>query len=190
MTHQQPVDPLITVKNRKGGEIKCILEHTIPLDGNDYLLLTPVDLPVCLVRMSKGEGGKDEIIEDIEGAEDILCVADSALAGYGLTLVRSANTLTVSGEIEDLVGVEIDEEMEEGMEEGDEEIDLYELLIPFFQVDGQEYGIYFPLDAFFVVARMEGAEALEVESGEMEQIRTRLEEKLSEIERRDSTTAI
>lgn len=182
MTHQQPMDSLITVKNRKGGEIKCILEHTISLDGNDYLLLTPENLPVCLVRMSKGEGDEDEIIEDMEGAENILCVADSVLAEYGLTLVRSANTLTVSGELEDLDIDEIDEEMEEGMDDGDEEGDLYELLIPFFWVDGQEYGIYFPLNAFFVVARMEGTEALEVEGEEMEQIRARLEEKLSEIE--------
>lgn len=189
MTHQQPMGPLITVKNRKGGEIKCILEHTIPLDGNDYLLLTPVDLPVCLVRMSKGEGDKDEIIEDVEGAEDILCVADSALAGYGLALVRSAVTLTVSGELEEPDADEIDEEMEEGMDDGEEESDLYQLLIP-FRADGQEYGLYIPLDPFFVVARMEGTEALVVEGKEMERIRARLEERLSEIERIDSDAAI
>jgi hypothetical protein len=75
------------------------------------------------------------------------------------------------------------------MYDGEEEIDLYQLLIP-FRSDGQEYGLYIPLDPFFVVARMEGTKALVVEGREMELIRARLEERLSEIERIDSDAAI
>ncbi|MFN9628816.1 MAG: DUF3727 domain-containing protein [Cyanobacteriota bacterium] len=174
--------PTVLVKDQAGREILCFLEHLIPLDGNDYALLTPVDTPVCLVRMGDGEDEKDEVIESLEGAEPILSVADVVLQEHDLTLVRSAVTLTVSGELEEPDADEIDEEMEEGMEEGDEESDLYELLIP-FRADGREYGLYIPLDPFFVVARMEGTEALVVEGEEFERIQPRIEAELDERER-------
>jgi hypothetical protein len=174
--------PTVLVKDQAGREILCFLEHLIPLDGNDYALLTPVDTPVCLVRMGDGEDEKDEVIESLEGAEPILSVADVVLQEHDLTLVRSAVTLTVSGELEEPDADEIDEEMEEGMEEGDEESDLYELLIP-FRADGREYGLYIPLDPFFVVARMEGTDALVVEGEEFERIQPRIEAELDERER-------
>ena len=36
--------------------------------------------------------------------------------------------------------------------------ETYELLVSFL-VEGQEYGLYIPLDPFFVVARINGSEA-------------------------------
>jgi hypothetical protein len=141
-----------------------------------------VDTPVCLVRIAEGEEEKVEVIESLEGAEPILSVADVVLQEHDLTLVRSAVTLTVSGELEEPDPEEIEEELEEGEEEGDEESDLYELLIP-FRANDREYGLYIPLDPFFVVARMEGAEALVVEGEEFERIQPRIEAELDERER-------
>lgn len=172
--------PTVLVKDQSGREILCFLEHLIPLDGKDYALLTPVDTPVCLVRIAEGEDEKDEVIESLEGAEPILSVADVVLQEHDLTLVRSAVTLTVSGELEEPDPEEMEEEME--AEGEDEESDLYELLIP-FRANDREYGLYIPLDPFFVVARMEGSEALVVEGEEFERVQPRIEAELDERER-------
>ena len=172
--------PTVLVKDHAGRDILCFLEHLIPLDGKDYALLTPVDTPVCLVRIGEGEDEKDEVIESLEGAEPILSVADVVLQEHDLTLVRSAVTLTVSGELEEPDPDELEDEMEDG--EDDEESDLYELLIA-FRANDQEYGLYIPLDPFFVVARIEGAEAVVVEGEEFERIQPRIEAELDERER-------
>ncbi|MFM1799818.1 MAG: hypothetical protein RLZZ117_2096 [Cyanobacteriota bacterium] len=172
--------PTVLVKDHAGREILCFLEHLIPLDGKDYALLTPVDTPVCLVRIAEGDEEKDEVIESLEGAEPILSVADVVLQEHDLTLVRSAVTLTVSGELEEPDAEDLEEVMEEGEE--DEESDLYELLIA-FRANDQEYGLYIPLDPFFVVARIEGSEAVVVEGEEFERVQPRIEAELDERER-------
>ncbi|MFM9046258.1 MAG: DUF3727 domain-containing protein [Cyanobium sp.] len=174
--------PTVLVKDLNGRESLCFLEHLIPLDGKDYALLTPVDTPVCLVRMAQGEEETDEVIESLEDAEPILSVADVVLQEHDLTLVRSAVTLTVSGELEEPDPDELDEELEDELEADDEESDLYELLIP-FRANDQEYGLYIPLDPFFVVARMEGPFAQVVEGEEFERIQPRIEAELDERER-------
>ena len=71
--------------------------------------------------------------------------------------------------------------MEDGEEEGDEESDLYELLIP-FRANDREYGLYIPLDPFFVVARLQGGEGLLVEGEEFERIQPLIEQELEERE--------
>ncbi|MBM5815842.1 MAG: DUF3727 domain-containing protein [Cyanobacteria bacterium K_Offshore_surface_m2_239] len=172
--------PTVLVKDHADREILCFLEHLIPLDGKDYALLTPVDTPVCLVRMAEGEDEKDEVIESLEGAEPILSVADVVLQEHDLTLVRSAVTLTVSGELEEPDPDELEDDIEDG--EDDDESDLYELLIA-FRANDQEYGLYIPLDPFFVVARIEGSEAVVVEGEEFERIQPRIEAELDERER-------
>lgn len=174
--------PTLLVKDRAGREILCFLEHLIPLDGKEYALLTPVDTPVCLVRIARGEEEKDEVIESLEGAEPILSVADVVLQEHDLTLVRSAVTLTVSGELEEPDPDELEEDLDEDLEDEDGETDLYELLIQ-FRADDREYGLYIPLDPFFVVARLEGGHALVVEGEEFERIQPRIEAELDERER-------
>jgi hypothetical protein len=175
--------PTILVKDHAGREILCFLEHRIPLDGKIYALLTPVDTPVCLVKI--GQEGEDryEIIESLEDAEPILSVADVVLQEHDLMLVRSAVTLTVSGELDEQDPDEIDEDMDEELESDDEgESDLYDELIS-FRADNQEYGLYIPLDPFFVVARLVGDTALVVEGEEFERVQPRIEAELDERER-------
>jgi len=170
--------PTVLVRDGEGRQLLCFLEQLIPLDGHDYALLTPVDTPVCLVRIAEDDDAEDEVIEVLEGAESILSVADVVLQEHDLTLVRSAVTLTVSGELEEPDADELDEELDE---EDDDESDLYEMLIQ-FRADDQEYGLFIPLDPFFVVARMENGEGVLVEGEEFERIQPRIEAELDERE--------
>jgi hypothetical protein len=172
-----------TVTDDKGRKIECVLEYTIPVDGVDYVLLTPNDTPVVLVRIGEGDGD-GELIEDLEGIDNaILAAADACLAEHDLTLVRSAVTLTVAGE-----PLPVEEEDAEDIEIEDDttgETNLFELLILFLH-DGQEYGLYVPLDPFFVVARVTGDnEAVVVVDAEFERIQPIIE---AELDRREQDT--
>ena len=171
--------PTVLVRDGQGRQLLCFLEQLIPLDGSDYALLTPVDTPVCLVRISENDDQDDEVIEELDGAEPILSVADVVLQEHDLSLVRSAVTLTVSGELEEPDPEELDEEL--ASEDEDEESDLYEMLIQ-FRAEGQEYGLFIPLDPFFVVARMENGEGVLVEGDEFERVQPRIEAELDERE--------
>ena len=158
--------PTVLVKDRDGHDLLCFLEQLIPLDDKDYALLTPVDTPVCLFRLRDGDD--PELIESIASSEPILSVADVVLQEHDLTLVRSAVTLTVNGELDEPDPEDLDEE------DVDDESETYELLVSFL-VDEQEYGLYIPLDPFFVVARMEDGSAVLVEGEDFDRIQPRIE---------------
>ena len=170
--------PTVLVRDASGRQLLCFLEQLIPLDGHDYALLTPVDTPVCLVKIAADEDGEDEVIEELDQAGAILSVADVVLQEHDLTLVRSAVTLTVSGELEEPDPEELDEDLDD---EDDEDSDLYEMLIQ-FRHDDQEYGLFIPLDPFFVVARMANGEGVLVEGEEFERVQPRIEAELDERE--------
>jgi len=169
--------PTVLVRDGRGRELLCFLEQLIPLDGHDYALLTPVDTPVCLFRLRDEED--PELIETLDATEPVLSVADVVLQEHDLTLVRSAVTLTVSGELEEPEIEDLDED-----DEADDDSETYELLVS-FMVDEGEYGLYIPLDPFFVVARMEGSEAMLVEGEEFERVQPRIEAELEERESED-----
>ena len=175
--------PTVLVRDGEGRQLLCFLEQLIPLDGNDYALLTPVDTPVCLVKIAADEDSDDEVIDELDGAEPILSVAEVVLQEHDLTLVRSAVTLTVSGELEEPDPEELEEEIAEEIAEEaeDDESDLYEMLIQ-FRAEGQEYGLFIPLDPFFVVARMQNGEGILVEGEEFERVQPRIEAELDERE--------
>jgi len=167
--------PTVLVSDQRGRQLLCFLEQLIPLDGRDYVLLTPVDTPVCLFRLD--EGDEPELIDTIEASEPILSVADVVLQEHDLTLVRSAVTLTVNGELDEPEPDELDDE-----EEGEtDDTETYELLVSFL-VEDQEYGLYIPLDPYFVVARMDGTEAVLVEGEEFDRVQPRIEAELEERE--------
>jgi hypothetical protein len=168
--------PTVLVRDSSGRQLLCFLEQLIPLDGHDYVLLTPVDTPVCLFRLTDDEE-EPELIDTVDATEPILSVADVVLQEHDLTLVRSAVTLTVSGELEEPDPDDFDDEDEDAAEDSE----TYELLVSFL-VDDQDYGLYIPLDPFFVVARMEGDAAVLVEGEEFERVQPRIEAELDERE--------
>ena len=169
--------PTVLVRDSAGRQLLCFLEQLIPVEGVDYGLLTPVDTPVCLVRIGDDDE-EDEVIEELDGAEPILSVAEVVLQEHELTLVRSAVTLTVSGELEEPDQDELDEEIDG---EDDDDSDLYEMLIQ-FRAEGQDYGLFIPLDPFFVVARIQNGEGVLVEGEEFERVQPRIEAELEERE--------
>ena len=123
------------------------------------------------------DGDEDpELIDTIYPTEPILSVADVLLHEHDLTLVRSSVTHTVSGELDEPEPDELDDD-----EDADDDSETYELLVSFL-VDDLEYGLYIPLDPFFVVARMNGDGALLVEGEEFERVQPRIEAELEERE--------
>jgi hypothetical protein len=169
--------PTVLVSDSNGRQLLCFLEELIPLDGHDYALLTPVDTPVCLFRLRDDE--EPELIETLQATEPVLSVADVVLQEHDLTLVRSAVSLTVNGELDEPEPEDLDEDEEE-----DDDSDTYELLVS-FMVEAEEYGLYIPLDPFFVVARLTPDGAVVVEGEEFDRVQPRIEAELDERESDD-----
>ena len=170
-TNKNDEVPTLLIKDSQGSDLLCFLEQVVPLEGKEYALLTPVDTPVSLFQLIEDEDPK--LIETIQKNEPILEVADVVLQEHDLRLVRSAITLTVSGELEE---PEL-EEIEEG--ELDDESETYELLVN-FRVDNNEYGLYIPLDPFFIVGKLEDGEVKIVEGDEFDKIQSGIEAELEE----------
>ena len=172
-TNKNDEVPTLLVKDSQGSALLCFLEQVVPLEGNEYALLTPVDTPVSLFQLIDDQDPK--LIETIEKNEPILEVADVVLQEHDLRLVRSAITLTVSGELDEPEPEEIEED------DIDDESETYELLVN-FRVDNNEYGLYIPLDPFFIVAKLEDGEVKLVEGEEFERIQSGIETELEERE--------
>ena len=170
-TNKNDEVPTILVKDSQGSDLLCFLEQVVPLEGNEYALLTPVDTPVSLFQLIDDQDPK--LIETIEKNEPILEVADVVLQEHDLRLVRSAITLTVSGELDEPEPEEIEEE------DIDDESETYELLVN-FRVESNEYGLYIPLDPFFIVGKLEDGEVKLVEGEEFDKIQSGIEAELEE----------
>ena len=172
-TNKNDEVPTLLVKDSQGSDLLCFLEQVVPLEGNEYALLTPVDTPVSLFQLIDDQDPK--LIETIEKNEPILEVADVVLQEHDLRLVRSAITLTVSGELDEPEPEEIEEE------DIDDESETYELLVN-FRVESNEYGLYIPLDPFFIVGKLENGEVKLVEGEEFDKIQSGIEAELEERE--------
>ena len=170
-TNKNDEVPTLLVKDSQGSDLLCFLEQVVLLEGNEYALLTPVDTPVSLFQLIDDQDPK--LIEKIEKNEPILEVADVVLQEHDLRLVRSAITLTVSGELDEPEPEEIEEE------DIDDESETYELLVT-FRVDNNEYGLYIPLDPFFIVGKLEDGEVKLVEGEEFDKIQSGIEAELEE----------
>ena len=159
----------LLLNDSNGNELFCYLEQLVNVEGQEYALLTPVDTPVSLFKINK----KDEpvLIEKIDKNEQILKNAEAVLQEHDLRLIRSAVTLTVSGELEEPIYDELEEEY------ADDDSDTYELLVNFNLFD-QEYGLYIPLDPFFIVGKLNDKGALLVEDDEFDKIQPLIETEL------------
>ena len=165
--------PTLLVNDSNGNELLCFLEQIVPIKETEYVLLTPVDTPVSLFRLRDDED--PELIKTIQKKEPILEVADVVLQEYDLRLIRSAVTLTITGELEEPEPEELEEK------DFDEDSELYELLVN-FKVENEEYGLYIPLDPFFVVGEIKEGKAIVVEGEEFDKIQPIIE---AELEQRD-----
>ena len=139
------------------------------IEGEEYALLTPVDTPVSLFKINDKD--EPELIEKIEKNEQILKNADAVLQEHDLRLIRSAVTLTVSGELEEPIYDELEEDQLE------EDSETYELLVN-FNVLEQEYGLYIPLDPFFIVGKLKDKGATLIEDEQFDRIQPLIESEL------------
>ena len=159
----------LILNDSNGNELFCYLEQLVNVEGEEYALLTTVDTPVSLFKIN--EKDEPELIEKIEKNEQILKNADAVLQEHDLRLIRSAVTLTVSGELEEPV---YDELEEDNLEEDSE---TYELLVN-FNVLEQEYGLYIPLDPFFIVGKLKDKGATLIEDEQFDRIQPLIESEL------------
>ena len=159
----------LILNDSNDNELFCYLEQLVNIEGEEYALLTPVDTPVSLFKIN--EKDEPELIEKIEKNEQILKNADAVLQEHDLRLIRSAVTLTVSGELEEPIYDELEEDHLE------EDSETYELLVN-FNVLEQEYGLYIPLDPFFIVGKLKDKGATLLEDHDFDRIQPLIESEL------------
>ena len=159
----------IILNDSNGNELFCYLEQLVNVKGKEYALLTPVDTPVSLFKIN--EKDEPQLIEKIDKNEQILKNAEAVLQEHDLRLIRSAVTLTVSGELEDPIYDELEEDYI------DEDSESYELLVNFNLLE-EEYGLYIPLDPFFIVGKLKDKGALLIEDEEFDKIQPLIETEL------------
>jgi len=159
----------LILNDLNGNELFCYLEQLVNIEGEEYALLTPVDTPVSLFKINDKD--EPELIEKIEKNEQILRNADAVLQEHDLRLIRSAVTLTVSGELEEPVYDDLEEDHLE------EDSETYELLVN-FNVLEEEYGLYIPLDPFFIVGKLKDKGATLIEDEQFDRIQPLIESEL------------
>ncbi|MCG9887298.1 MAG: DUF3727 domain-containing protein [Cyanobacteria bacterium] len=150
--------PTLTIADDRGRSIDCFVEHSIEVEGDEYLLLNPVDAPVEIVTWSdEGDDAEPVPLSDDEDLERIFATARAVLAEENLTLKRSAIVLTVEGELPEIPdeegeGDDCDDDCDHADDE--EDVEEFQWLASFFH-EGVEYAIYTPLDPFFILARVD-----------------------------------
>ena len=159
----------LILNDSDGNELFCYLEQLVNVKGEEYALLTPVDTPVSLFKINQKD--EPELIEKIDKNEQILKNAEAVLQEHDLRLIRSAVTLTVSGELEEPIYDELEDDYI------DDDSESYELLVNFNLFD-QEYGLYIPLDPFFIVGKLKEKGALLIEDDEFDKIQPLIESEL------------
>ena len=159
----------LILNDSNGNKLFCYLEQLVSIEGQEYALLTPVDTPVTLFKINDKD--EPELIEKIEKNEQILKNADAVLQEHDLKLIRSAVTLTVSGELEEPIYDELEED------NLNDDSETYELLVNFNLLE-QEYGLYIPLDPFFIVGKLKDNGALLIEDDEFDKIQPLIESEL------------
>ena len=164
--HNNYEAPTLLLKDSCNNELFCYLEQIVNIEGKEYGLFTPVDTPVTLFKINEKE--EPELIESIEKNEQILKNADAVLQEHDLTLIRSAVTLTVSGELEEPDYDDLEED------DQNDDSETYELLVN-FNVLEEEYGLYVPLEPFFIVGKIEKESAFLIEGEEFDKIQPLIE---------------
>ena len=144
--------PTVTIKDEAGRSLTCYIEQSVEVEGQEYVLLLPVDSPVEIFVWQQGEEGEEDEeavpVEEEAEIDKLFSIASTVLAEQNLILKRTAVALTVEGDLPELEEEELEDEMENG--EDHEELQL----LTSFYYEEQEYAIYAPLDPFFILARM------------------------------------
>jgi uncharacterized protein YrzB (UPF0473 family) len=141
----------VTITDDAGRTLTCTVEHSLELDGQEYVLLLPVDSPVEVVAWQE-DGDEEEAIpvEDDSQIDLLFPIAKVVLEEQNLILKRTAVTLTVKGDLPEYS----EEEGLEDLESGDGDEEELQFLASFYYEE-QEFGVYAPLDPLFILARVD-----------------------------------
>lgn len=101
--------PTVWLKDNTGRSLFCHLEYSLTLENQTYALLQPVDAPVMIFAWDD-DSDEPTILEDIEDLEPLLPTAKAVLSEQNLTLLDTAVTLTVEGDLPEIE----DEDLERG----------------------------------------------------------------------------
>ncbi|QNP30131.1 DUF3727 domain-containing protein [Cylindrospermopsis curvispora] len=144
---------LITLTDEKGRSLECYIENSFEIEGQEYILLLPVDSPIQIFAW-EGHGDEEEatLVEDDQTIDRIFSTAQAVLSEQNLTLKNTAYALTVTGELPPVEESEILTLEVEGEEEQETEPEQLQLLTNFYYED-QEYEIYTPIDPLLFFAR-------------------------------------
>lgn len=157
------------------------------LDDQPYGLLQPVDAPAVIFSW-EDDGEEPVPVEDEDAIKTIFPTAKAVLEEQNLTLLATAITLTVEGDLPDVEDDDGDDSAElngadrhhvDEEEDLDEEAEEFQLLAIFYHQQ-QEYGVYTPLDPFLIVARLDNDEPQLISPEEYERIEPLLEAALAE----------
>lgn len=172
--------PTVLLRDDDGRSLLCYLEHSVDVEGKTYALLQPVDAPIIFFAWN-GESEDEEPvpIEDEETIQSLFPTAKAVLGEQNLTLLPTAVTLTVEGELPDFEEDEDEDEDSYGVSDDElDQVEEFQLLATFFH-DDQEYSAYTPLEPFLIITRMEGDEPKLLSADELEAIGPLLEEQLA-----------
>ena len=181
--------PVVTLTDEDDRQLACYVEKSIDVDGAEFLLLLPVNLPI---EIFVWEADDDDDADDEDGAEVLVDVdeeeidqlfptARAVLAELDLLLERSAHTLTAAGDLpaadeEDCFSLDISEEDAE-----QPVTEEFQMLATFFHEESQ-YTLCTPLDPllFFATRTADGSVEL-VEPEDFQKMRSQLEDKLFDV---------
>lgn len=168
----------ITLTDEKERTLECYVEHSLAVNGQEYVLLLPVDSPIEIFAW-QGEGEEEEaiLVEDDVEIDAVFSTAQAVLSEQNLMIKNTAYALTVAGELPPVEESEIFTlEIED--EETELEPEQLQLLTNFYHQD-QEYSIYTPLDPLLFFARITNTGEPELLSPEeFRQVQPLLEEHL------------
>jgi hypothetical protein len=172
----------VTLTDEAGRRLTCYIEHSLAVEGSEYLFLVPVDSPVEIFVWNDEEDedlADATLLEDDDEIDSIFSDAQAVLAEQNLTLKRTAYTLTVAGELpaineDDILTIELeDDEVEQDPEQ-------FQLLASFYHEE-QEYGIYTPVELVpFLAQRNNAGQPVLLSPEELEKVQPLLEELLSD----------
>lgn len=168
----------VVVTDDAGRTIDCYLERSMEIDGIQYALLLPVDLPIEIFAWEEEEDGEESLVDLEDDEVDVVFLtARAVLAEHDMELTQTALTLTAKGNApvpaeDDIVTLDLSDES------GDLDAEDFQLLTNFFHEE-QEYSIYTPLNPLLIFVRLEreGKPVL-LEPEEFERIRPQLEDQL------------
>lgn len=168
--------PVVTLLDSKlNRSLSCYVEHEFDYEGTTFVVLSPYSQPVFFASYQRDQTGELELmpLEDEELVDRLFPAAFRTLAEQDIVLNRSAVTLTIDGDLENL---EEDPEVEI---EAEEDVRLVGTFM-----DGEtehEYYVFANMDPFLILGKKSGDSVILLGNGEFDRVAPIAEKKMEEV---------